>query len=141
MHPKTIILPIAPQPKRRPRTRVLKTSGGPRAIVYQDAKTRRYEDDVAMLLRAHRPRVPWTGGVKVDVCFYLRRPKRLKAGDSEIHAVRPDLDNLVKSLAESLTKCNWVADDSQLCDLRATKRYAGAGEEARIELCVEEVLL
>ena len=118
---------------------MIKTSGGPRAIVYQDPKSRRYEDDLAMLLRAHRPPAPWTRGVRLDVCFYLRRPKRLKAGSSDIHAVRPDLDNLVKSLVEGLGKCNWLADDCQVCDLRASKRYAGAGEEARIELWTEEV--
>src|SRR5690606_3372583 len=67
------------------------------------------------------------GPVRVDVDFYLPRPKSLmrrKDPPGPIpHTARPDVDNLLKSTKDALTGLVW-RDDAQVCDGRVRKWYA-----------------
>jgi Holliday junction resolvase RusA-like endonuclease len=52
------------------------------------------------------------------------------------HAVKPDLDKLVRSVADSLTKAGVWKDDSLMCDVSASKRYAQQGEEPGVTITI-----
>lgn len=39
------------------------------------------------------------------------------------HTVKPDADNSIKAILDTLTRCRFWTDDSQVCDLNIHKRY------------------
>jgi Holliday junction resolvase RusA-like endonuclease len=74
----------------------------------------------------------WTarGGpvkVRVELVYPLRNRERERlegAGAVEVllpHVERPDADNIVKSLLDSMTRAGVWLDDAQVCDLRVRK--------------------
>ena len=71
----------------------------------------------------------WEGAVKVrvELVYALRKPERerlVAAGCPDMllpHVVKPDADNLVKSILDSMTRAGVWADDAQVCDLRVRK--------------------
>ncbi len=65
------------------------------------------------------------GPVRLTVAFYLPRPKSL-AKKVQHHTKKPDLDKLIRSVKDGLTRVVW-ADDSQVVDVQAVKRYADVG--------------
>lgn len=74
-------------------------------------------------------------GVRLIVAFYLPRPKSLRKS-ATAHTTKPDLDKLVRSCCDCLTAIVF-RDDSQVCELVATKQYAGAGRPAYVDVRVE----
>jgi Holliday junction resolvase RusA-like endonuclease len=60
--------------------------------------------------------------VELSVIFFLPRPKTVR--DREFPAVMPDLDKLVRAVADSLTDAGIYSDDSRIVRLTATKVYA-----------------
>ncbi len=58
--------------------------------------------------------------VHLELEFRLRKPKRTRR---DAPFVRPDLDKLVRAVGDALEKI-WYANDSQVCELIARKRYA-----------------
>lgn len=95
------------------------------------------------------------GAIEVDVTFYLKAPQtiskkptprakvntweRYKKFIAEIiwHAKRPDLDNYIKALLDSIgdAGCVWN-DDGQVCSIHAKKVYS---PNPRIEIDIREV--
>lgn len=65
--------------------------------------------------------------VRVELVYPLRKPERERlegtaAAEMLIpHVEKPDVDNLVKSLLDSMTRAGVWEDDSQVCDLRVRK--------------------
>jgi Holliday junction resolvase RusA-like endonuclease len=93
------------------------------------------------------PKLPIVGDVYMKVIFYMDRPKNhyrtgkyahlLKEGIPERHSIRPDLDNLVKMIADVIQgKDRMICDDSQICILQAEKIY---GIPTRTEVFIEEI--
>ena len=84
---------------------------------------------------------PLDGPVALRVVFVLPRPKRLIWKRREMprlpHTARPDLDNLVKAIKDSLNGLAW-RDDSQVVELSAGKCYASGNELPGVELAIEE---
>jgi Holliday junction resolvase RusA-like endonuclease len=124
--PITLIVDGDPVAKGRPRmTR--------RGHVYTPRDTRAYENMVrqsaALVMRG---KAPLQGAVRVELLVELALPqswsrtKQLAAIAGEIMpAARPDIDNYVKA---ALDACNGIiiADDAQVVELRARKRYGVA---------------
>ena len=85
---------------------------------------------------------PIDGPVRVDVRFYLPRPKRLmRRGDPDgpvPHTAKPDVDNLWKSTADALRGLAW-RDDAQVCETVASKWYCEKDGVPRVELEISEV--
>ena len=83
----------------------------------------------------------FAGPIALEVTFYLPRPKKFLtkrlAGADVPHTTRPDIDKLVRSAGDALTKIVW-ADDAQLTDLIARKRYCAEGEHPRAVIIVRE---
>jgi len=84
-----------------------------------------------------------TGAVKVDVLFYLPRPKYhfdrhgvvKKQYEDVPHIVKPDRDNLVKLLYDCLSGIVYK-DDCQINDGLPKKAYAGSNNRSRTVVTV-----
>ena len=67
---------------------------------------------------------PWTGPVRLDIVFGMRRPLRL--GKRVVrHSRRPDLDKLLRCVLDSLAGVIY-RDDSQVSEIVSRKEYADA---------------
>lgn len=130
-------IPGPPTPKGRPRfTR--------QGRAYTPAKTKTYEDEVAMLGKAAmKGQEPF----RTPVAVYVRATFLTPASYSktrtdaclagyEQHIKRPDLDNIVKAITDGLNGVVYH-DDSQIVVLHATKMY---GTAAMVEVTVKEEL-
>ena len=133
-----VVVPVAPEPKRRPRATTMMTSGGPRARVYQSKKDRDWERAMYNALIDSMPVEPWSGGITMRADFYLSRPKRLCRKKDPPHPLphttKPDLSNLVKSLEDVLSKIGFMDDDKLIHSVTARKFYAEIGGRPRVEI-------
>jgi Holliday junction resolvase RusA-like endonuclease len=71
--------------------------------------------------------------VELSVIFYLPRPKTVQ--DRLLPSVMPDLDKLIRAVADSLTDAKIYADDSRIVRITAQKVYAdhrGSGAVIRV---------
>ena len=98
--------------RHRTTGRVVVTTAA-RGLVHWEALVR----SAAFLAMAGRR--PMTGPLLVALRFALRPPRQRVR---EEPCVRPDLDKLVRALADSLTGVVY-RDDSQVCNLTASKQY------------------
>jgi len=90
----------------------------------------------------HRPDVPLDEPLRVKLSFYFQRPKihygtgknanKLKESAPMWHTKTPDVDNIVKFIADSLNKIFW-RDDSIICQLVVIKMYSES-PRVRIEI-------
>ena len=58
---------------------------------------------------------------QVELVYPPTQKDRLQGEELIPHAVRPDVDNLVKSIMDSMTKAGVWVDDGQVVDLRVRK--------------------
>ena len=94
----------------------------------------------AMEIRKTSGAIPFpVGPVVMAVVFYLPRPKTLltkrKAQLAIPHVKKPDTDKLLRCAGDALSGIAW-ADDSQVTDIIARKRYCAAGEFPRVVIRV-----
>jgi Holliday junction resolvase RusA-like endonuclease len=76
---------------------------------------------------------PIDAPVELSVIFYLPRPKTVL--DRPLPSVMPDLDKLIRAVADSLTDAKIYADDSRIVRITAQKVYAdhrGSGALIRV---------
>ena len=74
-------------------------------------------------------------GVRLTIAFYLPRPKSLPKRCTA-HTKKPDVDKLVRSVADALTSIVF-RDDSQVCELVTAKHYAAEGDAPHVDIRVE----
>lgn len=90
-----------------------------------------WKDAVIIKVREQAPAEPWDGPVELDVTFWFDRTQELekkKHADGELlHAVKPDLDNLVKAIKDVMTEARVWVDDGRVCDTVIRKRYVARG--------------
>lgn len=68
--------------------------------------------------------LPLEGPLMLSATFVLPRPK--SAPKRRVWpSSRPDTDKLIRALGDSLTQCGAWADDAQVVELIAGKRYTG----------------
>lgn len=110
-------------------TKAFLPKGWTRPIVTSDnAKNKSWQELVAFGANAALqdcadfPPAPLEGPVHLRVNFYLPRPKSLPKKVT-VHLKKPDLDKLVRSVKDALSRVVW-RDDSQVIELMATKSYA-----------------
>ena len=128
-------IPGAPVGKGRPRA----ARRGSHITLYTPAKTVSYESTVALFAsQAMGARSPLIGPVSADLIISLPVPaswskKRTHAALSGLeHPRKPDIDNLIKSVADGINGIVWV-DDVQVVALTAIKQYAQVpGVQVRI---------
>ena len=121
---------------------------GNRVITYDPQKSKTYKDLVKLWATNQLKRINgfkmFDSAICVDITFYLRIPpswpkkKRIEAECGVIRPiVKPDLDNLYKSLTDALTGLAWK-DDSIITDAHTHKRYTADTE--RTEITIREVV-
>ena len=111
---------------------------GPRAVITNDnTHARAWQSAIATIARVefHR-RAPFPAGVRVDLAFYLTRPKSLKKG-VHYHGTRPDVDKLARCVLDGLTGIAYL-DDGQVVELRLHKEYAALDAWPRVEIAIRE---
>ena len=95
----------------------------------------------------YKPKQPFAGDIYLKVVFYLKRPKsHFRTGkyshllkdaykDMVYHSFKPDLDNLVKLIAD-IIQPQMIIDYSQICMLQAEKMYS---TNQRTEVVIQEI--
>lgn len=129
------VFTINPVPKGRPK---FSTVGGfPRAVT--PSKTRRFEKQIAILATELNIKNNWksiTGiPIKVEIIFFLERPKHIPK-NRKLPMVKPDLDNLYKSVTDALNEIVWE-DDNLICEAQIKKEYSS--DKAFIVLNLEAI--
>lgn len=94
---------------------------------FKKKKVRDTEKLFAALFYPHAPDEPMEGPLSLTVTWffpYRKSEKKSLVREEKIipHTVRPDLDNLEKSLIDTLTKLQFWRDDAQVC-AKLTKKY------------------
>ena len=102
--------------------------------------------DIWLQIAKYKPKLPFAGDVYIKLIFYMPRPKSFyRSGkyshllkesckDMIYHSVKPDLDNLVKLICDTIQgKERMIHDDSQVCVLQAEKRYGNPRTEVTIQ--------
>lgn len=140
-------IPGVPIGKGRPRFRRIGASvktGRPAFVsTYTPQKTADWEDDIRTIAsRAMAGRPPLTEALAVYVLAVFpvpqswSRKKRAAALIGQIRpAKKPDADNVLKALGDSLNGIVFV-DDSQIVDARITKKY---GDRPRLVATVAPI--
>lgn len=102
---------------------------------YTPPKTAKFESMLATLIASNYDGGPLAGPLKLECTFVIQRPKTVKR---DFPFKKPDLDNYVKALMDSinLASCIWT-DDAQVVSLQAQKEYGPLG---RIRFCVSELV-
>lgn len=122
-------LTIAPFPKLRARV-------DRRGWTYTPKKTVEFEKQIKNLSDRYKPSVPYTGPLRCEMVFVIRKPKSCKRKHP---SVRPDIDNFAKGVMDALSGTFWK-DDGQIIELFARKEYAAVDVPARIHVRIEEVI-
>ena len=114
------------------------------------------KDKQSLLLQVSKfaPKQPITAPIRIILIFYMPRPKShyrtgkrshvLKAKAPVFHSVRPDIDNLIKMIADIIQgKDRMIIDDSQICALASIKVYSEDldwnNDHPRTEVVIEEI--
>ena len=117
-------------PKAQPRVKAFVRGG--HAGVYTPDSAETWKQEVRRQAFANAPESLMSGVVRVELDFFLPRPKTHltkhgtpKAKSPVWHCKKPDLDNLIKAVTDAITDTQRVwLDDSQICQITATKTYA-----------------
>ena len=104
---------------------------------------------VWLQIARHKPKKPLAGNIRIFMMFFFKRPKShyrtgkyshlLKDNCKDIiyHSVKPDIDNLVKLICDTIQgNDRMICDDSQICAIQAEKKY---GDPPRTVVIVEEI--
>ena len=142
----TAVIHQAPLGKGRPRA----TVQGGRARMYTPTPTADWERFAALELRA-----AFVGACAPEAANYMSGPlgceivavfprsaellRKVKAGYKYPtwrlpHAVKPDADNIAKSVLDAIEKAGIILDDKQIALLTVGKHYAMIHEEPRVEV-------
>ena len=117
-----LTIPIDVVPQKRPRFY--------RGVAVDPAKSRKFKQDLAMLVKTlRRGTALLEGELSVELHIYRTGFR------SVITQQYGDIDNLVKGIFDALTGVVWK-DDRQISRLLVTKNQ---GDTPRVELTIEEV--
>jgi Holliday junction resolvase RusA-like endonuclease len=86
-----------------------------------------YKQQIAMLVKQHIHKSS-EHPILVDVTFYMPIPdswsgKKKERYNGQIHKSKPDIDNLIKGLFDSLNKIAWK-DDNLVYEVHSRKVYS-----------------
>jgi Holliday junction resolvase RusA-like endonuclease len=130
---------VAGSPLGKERVRFVKATGR----AFTPERTVNYESRVALAgSEAMAGRSPMEGPLEVSIAAYVpiaqswskKRQAAALAG-TERPTKKPDIDNLIKSLADGLNLVVWI-DDSQIVQVTAAKHYS---DRPRVEIRVKPI--
>lgn len=122
------IFQITPEVKERPRFSIING----KAHVRTSAKTKHFENTIALMARSQMAgKQKLVGLIEARFYFHFKKPSKTK-----LHVPRKDLDNLVKSLFDSLNEIAYE-DDQQIFYITGYKSW-GEKDEISLELLSNE---
>lgn len=132
---------VAGEPQGKGRPRFIRTATGGRAIT--PPKTRAYEDFIKWeYTRQCNYFFKDKTMLKMEINAFFKVPsskskkQKEKMLNNEIRPTKkPDMDNIVKAVADALNKVAYI-DDSQIVECIVKKYYS---KEPRIEIFIEEI--
>lgn len=124
----SIFIPVKPVPASRPRVSRFGT--------YFSKNYEAFRNACFNYLSKIKKKYPQTDAkFKVDIEFICHRPKKPAQ-----EYPRGDVDNYLKGPLDALTKVGMVwFDDTQVTDLRGTKRYAKGDEEIGMKVKIKQL--
>jgi Holliday junction resolvase RusA-like endonuclease len=133
----TIEVSGAPIAKARPRAAKTKTN---KVYMYTPSRTKDFEYKIRQ--RAEQAfKKPMQGPVSLTIIFLLPRPKTIYWKTKPMPMVpctkQPDIDNLVKSVTDSLNGVAFL-DDNQVSVLHSYKRYHAGEDGPKTTIIIEE---
>ena len=104
------------------------------------SKAKQVQHDLMVLLQRYKPDKAFEGPVSLEVVYTYpwrkSETKKNRAMGWMWMPVRPDLDNLFKLFADTMTRLGYWNDDSQVVSLLLNKRW---GDEPGIKVRVTEL--
>ncbi len=125
----------APQGSKK----LIPTRQGPRMLESSGPRLKAWRKAVSAAAReSWQGRDPLEGPIKLELLFFLRRPKTSKLLKP---ISRPDLDKLIRGVGDALTvDAGILGDDSRIVDLRARKEWASEISPPGLILSLSELL-
>ena len=131
-----VIIPGQPVAKGRPRFSRY-------GHAYTPGKTARWADRASVIMRDVCGTTMMDGPLKLEVIAVFQRPKnRYRKCDPDgrfWHTVKPDKDNVEKSVSDALQKAGVVRDDSCICTGPTSKFYTAKGEGPCVIVYLEQI--
>lgn len=95
-------------------------------VTADNPKTRPWANDVKLMAQQYAPAAgPWPGPVRLDLQFFMPKPKSLPKTRPSWPVKKPDLDKLTRTIKDAL-KGVFYLDDAQVTDMHLRKRYHDA---------------
>lgn len=134
----TFHIPITPPKATSQTKRLVMVGGKPRFFPKKEHQAA--ENDLMVLMAQHAPASPMAGPLRLSVDFVFpwrkSETKRRMACGKLPNDARPDCDNLVKMVADVLTKLSFYRDDGQVSDLHVTKAW---GDRVGITVSIKPI--
>lgn len=135
---------VTGEPKAQPRVKAFKR--GNHAGVYTPETAEAWKQAVRLEAIANAPESLMTCPIKLQLDFFLKRPKSHLGKDGlpkpkspVAHQKKPDLDNLIKAVTDAITDTQRVwLDDSQIYEITARKIYGLKGTGCRVAINSED---
>tara|TARA_R100000406_G_C3099510_1_gene121582 strand:- start:400 stop:813 length:414 start_codon:yes stop_codon:yes gene_type:complete len=132
-----ITIPHKPVPCPRPRVTKFGT--------FYPKNYKDFKKDVSKYLKDNYPLVHFgsESALAIHYIFIMPRPKYLQKASSKFqrinHSKKPDLDNLIKAINDTLQDADIIYDDSRIVRCSGLKQIASKDEEPHIVLVITEV--
>lgn len=135
----TIYFDVPAVPVPQPRQRHARRGNFVHNYTPADHPVQSFKASVRMAAQKAYKKKPLDRPIKLTLVFVLPRPQRLIWKKRDMprcrHTAKPDLDNLVKSVKDALSKLVW-RDDSLICSLIASKYHASGDEQPHVEVTI-----
>jgi crossover junction endodeoxyribonuclease RusA len=133
-----VFVPGRPAPQGS--KRYLGQHGGKGITVEMSKKVAPWRTDIrdALCARGTWCRIDAARPVAVQLQFVMPRPASAPKRRTPPAVKRPDLDKLVRAVLDAIGSAGIWHDDSQVVDLRATKRLAELAEPAGCHITIQE---
>lgn len=119
-----------------PYTRVTPMNRGGKRWAYKPKKTQDYGDWVESVADEYKSEELLDGALSIELHFYFARPKSRKNEKKYPYPdVKPDIDNCIKNLTDSLEGIIYT-NDSRIVNLMTSKNY---GLPERVEITIREI--
>jgi Holliday junction resolvase RusA-like endonuclease len=104
-----------------------------RLVEAQGDRLKKWRKAIADACAAHQTENIILGPVRLEVDFYLTRPKSVSITKRPLPIVPPDCDKLVRAVGDGIgqSECIW-GDDSQIVEIIARKFYADDREPGAV---------
>ncbi len=129
----TFKIPLEPMGKQRPRI----TKVGNFSRAYTPPKTKKWEKDAALVLRANWRRPPLESAVSFEVVAFRERTKEMlrKKNLAIKHCTtKPDADNVLKIALDAAVIAGVLKDDNIAAYVSCGKQWADPGLKGYLEI-------